>query len=266
MVYTFLPFAILPIYAAAEKFDFRLIEAARDLGARPLRGLPPRLPARHPPGPAHGRPGRLHPGPGLLRHPRHRRRPGQRDARQQDRPARLRRPQPAPARAGSRSSSSWPCSRRCWPSWPCSAKRPGGAASRRGAAVKRSRFPCVVTGAGPGLLLPADPDPGRRLLQRRRASAAPGGGSPCEWYAPAVPRAGHLGGGPRTRSSSPCVATFVSLVLGTTAALRPAPLRQLAPAALPLHPGLHAARGPRDPDGHQPAAWPSWPPASSWAC
>jgi spermidine/putrescine transport system permease protein len=36
MVYTFLPFAILPIYAAAEKFDVRLIEAARDLGAGPL--------------------------------------------------------------------------------------------------------------------------------------------------------------------------------------------------------------------------------------
>jgi len=34
MVYTFLPFAILPIYAAAEKFDFRLMEAAPDLGAR----------------------------------------------------------------------------------------------------------------------------------------------------------------------------------------------------------------------------------------
>jgi spermidine/putrescine transport system permease protein len=33
MVYTFLPFTILPIYAAAEKFDFRLVEAARDLGA-----------------------------------------------------------------------------------------------------------------------------------------------------------------------------------------------------------------------------------------
>ena len=32
-VYTYLPFAILPIYAAAEKFDFSLIEAARDLGA-----------------------------------------------------------------------------------------------------------------------------------------------------------------------------------------------------------------------------------------
>jgi len=35
-VYAFLPFAILPIYAAAEKFDYRLIEAARDLGARPF--------------------------------------------------------------------------------------------------------------------------------------------------------------------------------------------------------------------------------------
>ena len=33
MVSTELPFAILPIYAASEKFDFRLIEAAKDLGA-----------------------------------------------------------------------------------------------------------------------------------------------------------------------------------------------------------------------------------------
>ena len=33
-VYTFLPFAIMPIYTAAEKFDFSLIEAARDLGAK----------------------------------------------------------------------------------------------------------------------------------------------------------------------------------------------------------------------------------------
>jgi len=39
MVYTFLPFAILPIYAAAEKFDFRLLEAARDLGAHQLRAF-----------------------------------------------------------------------------------------------------------------------------------------------------------------------------------------------------------------------------------
>ncbi len=38
-VYTFLPFAILPLYAAAEKFDFRLVEAARDLGARPFQAF-----------------------------------------------------------------------------------------------------------------------------------------------------------------------------------------------------------------------------------
>ncbi len=35
MVYTELPFAILPVYAAAEKFDPALLEAARDLGATP---------------------------------------------------------------------------------------------------------------------------------------------------------------------------------------------------------------------------------------
>ena len=33
LVYTYLPFAILPLYAAAEKFDFHLLDAARDLGA-----------------------------------------------------------------------------------------------------------------------------------------------------------------------------------------------------------------------------------------
>lgn len=37
--YTYLPFAILPLYAATEKFDFHLLDAARDLGARPLRAL-----------------------------------------------------------------------------------------------------------------------------------------------------------------------------------------------------------------------------------
>ena len=39
MVYTYLPFAVLPIYASAEKFDFRLLEAARDLGAHQLRAF-----------------------------------------------------------------------------------------------------------------------------------------------------------------------------------------------------------------------------------
>lgn len=34
LTYVFLPFMILPIYASAERFDFRLAEAAYDLGAR----------------------------------------------------------------------------------------------------------------------------------------------------------------------------------------------------------------------------------------
>lgn len=33
IVYSYLPFALLPIYASAEKFDFNLMEAAYDLGA-----------------------------------------------------------------------------------------------------------------------------------------------------------------------------------------------------------------------------------------
>jgi len=35
-VYTYLPFAILPLYSTIEKFDFSLVEAARDLGATKL--------------------------------------------------------------------------------------------------------------------------------------------------------------------------------------------------------------------------------------
>ena len=38
-VYTYLPFAILPLFAAAEKFDFGLLDAARDLGAKPFRAF-----------------------------------------------------------------------------------------------------------------------------------------------------------------------------------------------------------------------------------
>lgn len=38
-IYTFLPFAILPIYAAAEKFDYTLLDAARDLGANAFRAV-----------------------------------------------------------------------------------------------------------------------------------------------------------------------------------------------------------------------------------
>jgi len=39
MVYTHLPFAILPLYAAAERFDYSLLEAARDLGASGFRAV-----------------------------------------------------------------------------------------------------------------------------------------------------------------------------------------------------------------------------------
>ncbi len=39
LIYTQLPFAILPLYAAAEKFDFTLIHAARDLGASGWRAF-----------------------------------------------------------------------------------------------------------------------------------------------------------------------------------------------------------------------------------
>ena len=39
LVYTHLPFAILPLYAAAEKFDFSLLDAARDLGATSRRAF-----------------------------------------------------------------------------------------------------------------------------------------------------------------------------------------------------------------------------------
>jgi len=37
LVYTLLPFMVLPLYAALERLDLRLVEAARDLGATPLR-------------------------------------------------------------------------------------------------------------------------------------------------------------------------------------------------------------------------------------
>jgi spermidine/putrescine transport system permease protein len=38
-IYAYLPFAILPLYAAMEKFDFHLLDAARDLGASPFQAV-----------------------------------------------------------------------------------------------------------------------------------------------------------------------------------------------------------------------------------
>jgi spermidine/putrescine transport system permease protein len=39
LTYSFLPFMILPLYTVFEKFDWRLLEAAHDLGAPRLRAL-----------------------------------------------------------------------------------------------------------------------------------------------------------------------------------------------------------------------------------
>ncbi|RIH86525.1 Spermidine/putrescine transport system permease protein PotB [Meiothermus luteus] len=38
-VYTYLPFFVLPLYAAVERIDWSLLEAAYDLGARPVRAF-----------------------------------------------------------------------------------------------------------------------------------------------------------------------------------------------------------------------------------
>ena len=39
MVYAFLPFFVLPVYSSVEKVDWKLLEAAQDLGARPRRAF-----------------------------------------------------------------------------------------------------------------------------------------------------------------------------------------------------------------------------------
>ena len=39
LVYSYLPFMVLPIYAVVEKFDFRFVEAANDLGANDWKTL-----------------------------------------------------------------------------------------------------------------------------------------------------------------------------------------------------------------------------------
>ena len=87
IVYTYLPFMILPLYANLVKLDESLLEASADLGARPLADLPPRhaaaLDARR-----HRRlHAGLHPGDRRVRHPRAARRPRHAD----DRPRALER-------------------------------------------------------------------------------------------------------------------------------------------------------------------------------
>ena len=40
IVYSYLPFMVLPLYAQLEKLDPALLEAAADLGCRPVAGVP----------------------------------------------------------------------------------------------------------------------------------------------------------------------------------------------------------------------------------
>ena len=42
LVYGYVPYLILPLYASLDRIDQRLIEAARDLGAPPLERVPAR--------------------------------------------------------------------------------------------------------------------------------------------------------------------------------------------------------------------------------
>jgi ABC-type spermidine/putrescine transport system permease subunit I len=74
MVYTHLPFAILPLYAAAERFDYSLLEAARDLGASGLPLGHARVCSRCEPRTPHRDGSRPHSRAWFLRHPRPRRR------------------------------------------------------------------------------------------------------------------------------------------------------------------------------------------------
>ena len=68
LVYGFLPFMILPIYASLEKLDSSLLEAAEVLGARPsARFWRVTLPLSMP-GVVAGCAAGFHPGPGLVSH------------------------------------------------------------------------------------------------------------------------------------------------------------------------------------------------------
>ncbi len=60
MVYSYLPFMILPLYANLEKLDRTLDEAAMDLGSRPVAGLSRCHPAAVDPRHDRRRPSGLH--------------------------------------------------------------------------------------------------------------------------------------------------------------------------------------------------------------
>jgi putrescine transport system permease protein len=81
IVYTYLPFMILPLYANLVKLDSALLEASADLGARPWQTfLSVTLPLSMP-GILAGLHAGVHPGGRRVRHPRAARRPGHADDR-----------------------------------------------------------------------------------------------------------------------------------------------------------------------------------------
>ena len=83
IVYSYLPFMILPLYSALEKMDYSLIEAAQDLGCPPTHGLlEDHLPAVACPGVVAGCLLVLHPGGRRVRDPRPARRVADADDRQ----------------------------------------------------------------------------------------------------------------------------------------------------------------------------------------
>ena len=70
LVYSYLPFMILPIYGSVEKLDNSLIEAAFDLGAGPVRAFSRVIVPLTRPGHRRRRAARLHPGDRHVRHHR----------------------------------------------------------------------------------------------------------------------------------------------------------------------------------------------------
>ena len=251
MVYTFLPFAILPIYAAAEKFDFRLLEAARDLGAGSARARSwrsscpasssglltaflvvfiPALGSYVIPDLVGG------PGGEML---------GNKIAQRVFVDRNL--PHASALSALLIVAVLLPMAAVLV----LQAQEAPRGSDHRGGRVKRSRFPLAVT----WLLLAFFYLPIAVVVVSSFNGARFGGGfegPTLDWYRrlfehreiwPAVVNSLVIAVG----------ATLVSVVLGTTARHRAAPLPQ--PAAAPaLRARLHAAGGARDPDGHQPAA------------
>ncbi len=68
IVYSYLPFMILPLYSNLEKHDLTLLEAAQDLGAGPIKSLPAHHAAAVLPGNRRRLAAGVHPGGGRIRH------------------------------------------------------------------------------------------------------------------------------------------------------------------------------------------------------